>query len=99
MASALRALLHGLGADGNDFVPIARELDLSAVGPVRFVFPHAPIRPVTVNGGMKMRAWYDIRDANLGNRADLEGVAQSVTQVDALIAREGERGVPPERLL
>ncbi len=53
-------VLHGLGADGNDFVPVAHELDLGAVGPVRFVFPHAPTRPVTINGGYVMRAWYDI---------------------------------------
>jgi len=53
-------ILHGLGADGNDFVPVAHELDLSAIGPVRFVFPHGPTRPVTVNGGHVMRAWYDI---------------------------------------
>ena len=91
--------LHGLGADGNDFAPIVPELVRREWPAVRFVFPHAPVQPVTINGGMRMRAWYDIRDANLGNRADLEGVAQSVTQVDALIAREGERGVPPERLL
>jgi phospholipase/carboxylesterase len=92
--------LHGLGADGHDFAPIVPEL----VGPdwpaVRFVFPHAPVRPVTINNGMRMRAWYDIRDfSNLANRADREGVEQSVAQVDALIAREGERGVPPERIV
>lgn len=91
--------LHGLGADGHDFAPIVPELVRRDWPALRFVFPHAPVQPVTINGGMRMRAWYDIRDANLGNRADLEGVARSVAQVDALIAREGERGIPPERLL
>ena len=91
--------LHGLGADGNDFAPIVPELVRRDWPALRFVFPHAPARPVTINGGMRMRAWYDIRDANLENRADLAGVAESVAQVDALIAREGERGIPPERVL
>ena len=61
-------VLHGLGADGNDFVPIANELDLSAVGPVRFVFPNAPVIPVTINGGYAMPAWYDVRNADLAQR-------------------------------
>ena len=91
--------LHGLGADGNDFAPIVPELVRRDWPALRFVFPHAPARPVTINGGMRMRAWYDIREANLENRADLAGVAESVAQVDALIAREGERGIPPERVL
>ena len=91
--------LHGLGADGNDFAPIVPELVRRDWPALRFVFPHAPARPVTINGGMRMRAWYDIREANLENRADLAGVAESVAQVEALIAREGERGVPPERVL
>ena len=91
--------MHGLGADGNDFAPIVPELVRRDWPALRFVFPHAPARPVTINGGMRMRAWYDIREANLENRADLAGVAESVAQVDALIAREGERGIPPERVL
>ena len=90
-------VLHGLGADGNDFVPIARELDLSAIGPVRFVFPHAPVRPVTVNGGMKMRAWYDIYGTDLVRREDEAGLRASVADVQALLDREAERGIPPER--
>lgn len=90
-------VLHGLGADGNDFVPIARELDLSAVGPVRFVFPHAPIRPVTVNGGMKMRAWYDIYTPELVRREDEAGLRASVADVQALLDREAALGIPPER--
>ncbi|MEO6383444.1 MAG: dienelactone hydrolase family protein [Thermomonas sp.] len=96
--------LHGLGADGNDFAPIVPELlvrdGVSRDWPaLRFVFPHAPVRAVTINGGARMRAWYDIRDFNLSNRADLEGVAESVAQVEALITRESERGVPADRVL
>jgi phospholipase/carboxylesterase len=89
--------LHGLGADGHDFAPIVPELELEK--PVRFVFPHAPIRPVTINNGMRMRAWYDIRDMNLANRADETGVDESVVQTEALIAREVARGIRASRLL
>lgn len=91
--------LHGLGADGNDFVPIAPELLRPDWPALRFVFPHAPVRPVTINGGMRMRAWYDIREMSLTNRADVDGVRESMVTVNALIAREGERGIPPERIL
>ncbi|MEO5565152.1 MAG: alpha/beta hydrolase [Luteimonas sp.] len=101
--------LHGLGADGNDFAPIVPEL-LQRDGrprdwpPLRFVFPHAPLRAVTINNGMRMRAWYDIRNFSAdelagGERADSEGVFESIAQVDALIAREGERGVPSQRIV
>jgi phospholipase/carboxylesterase len=92
-------LLHGLGADGNDFVPFADELDLTAVGPVRFVFPHAPTRPVTINGGYVMRAWYDIFGNDLVRREDETGLRESVGLVEALIARERERGVPAGRIV
>src|SRR5438552_5795720 len=91
--------LHGLGADGNDFVPVVRELALPASLPIRFVFPHAPVRPVTINNGFKMRAWYDIAAADLTNRADLPGVKQSQLQVEALIAREVSRGIPESRIV
>ena len=91
--------LHGLGADGNDFVPILPELVRRDWPAIRFVFPHAPVRPVTINNGMAMRAWYDIREMDLANRADEQGVAESVAQVEALIAREGERGIPPSRIV
>jgi phospholipase/carboxylesterase len=94
--------LHGLGADGNDFAPIVPDLVRPDWPALRFVFPHAPVRPVTCNGGMRMRAWYDIVDLsadNLTHRADEAGVAESVRLVEALIAREAERGVPPERLI
>ena len=91
--------LHGLGADGHDFAPIVPELVRPQWQAIRFVFPHAPVRAVTINGGARMRAWYDIRDFDLANRADHEGVAESVAQVEALIAREAERGIPPNRVL
>ena len=91
--------LHGLGADGNDFAPIVPELVRKDWPSIRFVFPHAPVRAVTINGGARMRAWYDIRDFDLANRADLDGVDESVLQVEALIAREAGRGIPPQRLL
>ena len=90
-------ILHGLGADGNDFVPVADELDLAAIGPVRFVFPHSPTRPVTINGGYVMPAWYDI----LGPAApeDEAGLRESQALVEALIAKEVGRGVLPSRIV
>jgi phospholipase/carboxylesterase len=91
--------LHGLGADGHDFAPIVPELVRRDWPALRFVFPHAPQRAVTINGGARMRAWYDIRDFDLANRADVQGVEESIVQVEALIAREAERGVPASRLL
>jgi phospholipase/carboxylesterase len=90
-------VLHGLGADGNDFVPIAQELDLRAVGPVRFVFPHAPVMPVTINNGYRMRAWYDILGTELVKREDEAGLRSSMAAVRALLAREKQRGIAPER--
>ncbi len=92
-------LMHGLGADGNDFVPIAGELDLSAVGPVRFVFPNAPIMPVTINGGMQMPAWYDIMGADLVKREDEAGLRTSLAAIEVLLAREKARGIPAERIV
>jgi len=89
--------LHGLGADGHDFVPLVPELVRRQWPSVRFVFPHAPVRAVTINAGMRMRAWYDIRDFDLANRADADGVAVSTAQVGALLDREHARGIPPER--
>ena len=88
--------MHGLGADGNDFVPVVNELDLSGAPAVRFVFPHAPKRPVTINNGFVMRAWYDVSFGDLeGNsrRADERGVRESQAQIGALIEREVKRGV------
>ena len=91
--------LHGLGADGNDFVPIVPELGLPPKLAVRFVFPHAPVRRVTINNGMAMRAWYDIAAADLSSRADIDGVLESQAQLEALIARENERGIASSRIV
>lgn len=91
--------LHGLGDSGDGFAPIVPELVRPGWPALRFVFPHAPVRAVTINGGTRMRAWYDIAHMDLANRADEAGVAESIEQVEALIAREAERGVPPERII
>lgn len=90
--------LHGLGADGNDFAPIVPELDLPAA-PVRFVFPHAPSMPVTINGGYVMPAWYDILGTDINRREDEAGVRASQKAVEQLIEREHERGVAPNRIV
>ncbi len=95
--SASIVWLHGLGADGNDFAPIVPELELPDAA-IRFVFPHAPIQPVTINGGMRMRAWYDIADGAI-RREDERGVRASQALVEALIAREKERGTRARRLV
>jgi phospholipase/carboxylesterase len=92
-------VLHGLGADGNDFVPVARELNLAPVGPVRFVFPSAPVQPVTINGGMRMRSWYDILGAELDRREDEPGLRASQALVEALIEAEVARGIPARRIV
>jgi len=86
--------MHGLGADGHDFVDVVPELHLPARPGVRFVFPHAPMRPVTINGGHVMRAWYDIRDDGGLRREDAGGVRASQKAIEALIEREKARGVP-----
>lgn len=99
VAAASIIMLHGLGADGTDFLPFADEIDLSSVGPVRWVLPRAPVRPVTINGGHPMRAWYDILVSDLARREDQAGLRQSVAQVQALIDREIRRGVPPNRIV
>lgn len=91
--------MHGLGADGNDFVPIVRELDLSGVAPIRFVFPHAPTMPVTINNGYVMRAWYDILGTDLARREDEAGLRASQKAVEALIAREKARGIAADRIV
>lgn len=92
-------ILHGLGADGTDFLPVADELKLGAVGPVRFVFPRAPVRPVSINGGAPMRAWYDIRDADLARREDEAGLRESMRLVQQLVQREVARGMPARRIV
>ena len=90
-------LMHGLGADGNDFVPIAGEMDLSAVGPVRFVFPNAPHRPVSINNGYVMPAWYDIHPDR--SREDEAGLRRSQAAIEELLAREKVRGIPARRIV
>jgi phospholipase/carboxylesterase len=89
--------LHGLGADGNDFAPIVDQFALGV--PVRFVFPHAPLQPVTINGGYVMRAWYDIGYEDLSLKEDERGVRESQRAVEAVVAREVERGVSPGRIV
>jgi len=94
--------MHGLGADGNDFVPIVSELGLDGVPATRFLFPHAPMRPVTINNGYVMRAWYDVALGDLeGNsrRADERGVRESQNSITALIEREVKRGVEPAHIV
>ena len=90
--------LHGLGADGNDFVPVVKELKLPPLG-IRFVFPHAPMRPVTINDGFVMRAWYDIAYQELAFKEDERGLRESQKLIEDLIARENARGIPSGRIL
>jgi phospholipase/carboxylesterase len=92
-------VLHGLGADGTDFLSFADELDLAAVGPARWVFPRAPVRPVTINAGHRMRAWYDILGTDLVQREDEAGLRGSFAAVHALLDREVARGVPAARIV
>jgi phospholipase/carboxylesterase len=92
-------ILHGLGADGNDFVPVAQELDLDRIGPVRFVFPHAPEMPVTINNGYRMRAWYDILSFDADAPQDEAGLRRSQQLVEALLAREQQRGIAADRIV
>ncbi len=91
--------LHGLGDDGNGWSQVVATLGLPRTMSVRFLFPHAPVMPVTINNGMAMRAWYDIREANFNARADVAGVRKSQAQVELMIAREVARGVSPRRIV
>ena len=91
--------MHGLGADGNDFVPIVRELDLEGCPGIRFVFPHAETMPITINNGYVMRAWYDILGMDLVRREDENGLRASQARIEALIAREIERGISAEHIV
>jgi phospholipase/carboxylesterase len=94
--------MHGLGADGNDFVPIVNELDLSGAPAIRFIFPHAPAIPVTINNGYVMRAWYDVSPGDLESgtkRADEKGVRRSQAQIGQLIAREAGRKIPSKNIV
>lgn len=90
---------HGLGADGNDFVPIVDQLKLPETFKVRFVFPHAPLRSITINQGIQMRAWYDIAEINLAAKEDLEGIKNSAELVDHLIEREIGLGIKSDRII
>lgn len=96
-------MLHGLGADGTDFLPFADEIELGAAGPVRWVLPRAPVRPVTINGGYRMRAWYDIFGTELGagasRREDEAGLRETFALVHRLLDAEVARGVPAERIV
>jgi phospholipase/carboxylesterase len=92
--------LHGLGADGHDFEPVVGQLDVAELPPLRFVFPHAPLRPVTVNGGMVMRAWYDIFSVDFhSRREDDEGIRESARRLAQLAARENTRGIADNRIV
>ena len=94
--------MHGLGADGNDFVPIVEQLDLTGAPAIRFVFPHAPMRPVTINNGFVMRAWYDVSFGDLegkSRKADERGVRDSEAQIGALVERETRRGIAAARVV
>jgi len=103
LPSATVIWMHGLGADGYDFVPIVKELEVNTLpgleGGVRFIFPHAPVRPVTINNGMSMRAWYDIKMIDLVRQEDDAGVRASQLEVEKLIAREKERGIAARRIV
>ena len=91
--------LHGLGSDGNDFVPIVEKLNLQSDLHTRFVFPHAPMQPVSINNGAVMRAWYDISGQNLSSNEDASGIRISQSAVEKLIKREGQNGIKPENIV
>jgi phospholipase/carboxylesterase len=88
--------LHGLGADGQDFVPVADQMELPVA--VRYIFPHAPMRPVTINGGLVMRAWYDISGSSIAAQQDEAGIRASQSLVEALIAEEAGQGIAPRHI-
>ncbi|WP_376696728.1 alpha/beta hydrolase [Wenzhouxiangella sp. EGI_FJ10305] len=91
--------LHGLGADGHDFEPIVPQLTSASRRPVRFIFPHAPVRPVTINAGMAMRAWYDILGAEIDRNQDADGIRRSVRMVDALLDEQVAAGIKPRNIV
>ncbi len=97
--SAAVIWLHGLGASGDDFAAIVPELDLAGCAPIRFVFPHAPTMPVTINNGYVMPAWYDIYQPDLVRREDADGIARSARAIETLVAREVARGIPERRIV
>lgn len=91
--------LHGLGADGHDFEPVIPDLGIPEESPVRFIFPHAPAIPVTINGGYIMPAWYDIKQTDLGIEQDEEGIRHSAQQIQLMIEREQMHGIPADRII
>lgn len=91
--------LHGLGADGNDFVPVVNELGLPPQLTVRFIFPHAPMQPVTINGGFVMRAWYDVLNQDMSLREDEAGLRRSQREIEKLITKENDRGIGASRIV
>lgn len=91
--------LHGLGDSGNGFSPIAPELQLDPSLGVKFIFPHAPVRPVTINNGMEMRAWYDIKTLDMGSRADVEGVLESSDSIESIIENEIASGIDSRKIM
>jgi phospholipase/carboxylesterase len=92
-------IMHGLGADGSDFFPIAEQIDLSAIGSVRYLFPNAPVIPVTLNGGYEMPAWYDIIGTDIGRREDEAGLRKSQQAIEAIIHNEIARGIPAGKIV
>lgn len=97
-ADSAVVLMHGLGADGHDFEPVARDIDLGPAPAVRWVFPHAPFRPVTINQGLRMRAWYDVASLD-GKAEDAAGIVESAGAIQGLIERERERGIAADRIV
>lgn len=91
--------LHGLGADGHDFEGLVPELNLAARGNIHFIFPNAPIQPVTINGGMAMRSWYDILDMSLERKVDIDGIYHSAGLIEPLIRQEIDKGIPSTHIL
>ncbi|MGZ5075501.1 MAG: alpha/beta hydrolase [Methylobacter sp.] len=91
--------LHGLGADGHDFESLIPELHLTAEANIHFIFPNAPIQPVTINGGMSMRSWYDILEMSLERRVDVGGIYQSAGLIESLIQQEIDKGIPSSHIL
>ena len=91
--------LHGLGDSGHGFAPIVPELKLAPELGIRFIFPHAPVQPVTINGGMEMNAWYDIKSLDMDNRADEAGVIESAALVEQLIEQQIKSGIPSEKIV
>lgn len=98
-ADAVVIWLHGLGADGNDFVPVVPELGLPADHRIKFIFPHAPSRPITINGGMEMPGWYDIASAELRRDIDIDGIKTSAQSIQAIIESEIASGISSERII